>query len=91
MASLAELAIWGAWLWVATQVGQLAGAAVLLVLMHLKHQLETTTVLDVGYLTGSWRVALASIAEARRRCRLPLTTSWTAGHGRPPRRSRLGC
>jgi hypothetical protein len=72
-ASVFELVIWAAWLWLATDVDlplvgpglddPLTGAAVLLVLMHLKHQLEASTLLDVGYFTGFWQGTVASAAE----------------------------
>jgi prostaglandin-endoperoxide synthase 2 len=72
-ASVAELAIWTAWLWVATDVDlplirpgldeAVVGVAVLLVTMHLKHQLEASTLDDIGYFTRFWRCTWGSIAE----------------------------
>jgi prostaglandin-endoperoxide synthase 2 len=73
VAFVAELAIWTAWLWVATDIDlpiigrgydePLVGAAVLLVTMHLKHQLEASALLDFGYFKGFWRCTAGSIAE----------------------------
>ncbi len=62
-ATFGELVIWVAWLQLAVHVDQLAAAGVLLVLMHLKHQLEAATVRDTGYFTGFWRVSVASASE----------------------------
>jgi prostaglandin-endoperoxide synthase 2 len=62
-ASVAELAIWYAWLQL-TDVSQWLAAAVLLVLMHLKHQLEATTVRDLSYFSEFWAGTIASASEA---------------------------
>jgi prostaglandin-endoperoxide synthase 2 len=63
---VAEIAIWLVWLAVALEIGQLAGAVVLIVLMHLKHQLETVAVRDVPYRDGflSLRSTAASLFES---------------------------
>ena len=73
IASVAELAIWTSWLWVATDVDlpilepglnePVIGVAFLLVTMHLKHQLEASTLDDIAYFTRFWRCTLGSIAE----------------------------
>jgi len=72
IASVAELAIWTSWLWVATDVDlpilepglnePVIGVAFLLVTMHLKHQLEASTLADTGYFTRFWRCSWGSIA-----------------------------
>jgi prostaglandin-endoperoxide synthase 2 len=72
-ASVAELAIWTSWLWVATGVDlpllepgleePVIGVAFLLVTMHLKHQLEASTLDDIRYFQRFWRCTLGSIAE----------------------------
>jgi prostaglandin-endoperoxide synthase 2 len=62
-----ELGIWAVWLWLAAdrRVDEpIIAAAVLVVLMHLKHQLEVTTVRDIGYFSEFWRGTIASASEA---------------------------
>ena len=73
IASVSELAIWTSWLWVATDVDlpllepgpekPLVGVAFLLVTMHLKHQLEASTLDDIRYFQLFWRCTWGSIAE----------------------------
>jgi len=61
-----ELGTWIVWLWLAADawVGEpVPAAVVLLVLMHLKHQLEVTTVRDIPYLREFWRGTVASASE----------------------------
>ena len=48
----AEVAIWVLWLAMAAWLGQPAAAGVLLVLMHLKHQVESAAVHDTRFTTG---------------------------------------
>ena len=65
IASVGELLIWFIWLTVATEVGQEEAAVVLLVLMHLKHQLEASTLRDLEYFQDfwTWKGTVASVAE----------------------------
>ena len=67
LATTNEVLIWVVWLELASnELRQLEAGAVLLVLMHLKHQLETTSVRDTGYATGllSPRGLSASASES---------------------------
>ncbi len=63
---VAEIAIWLVWLAVALEIGQVAGVVVLIVLMHLKHQLETVAVRGVPYREGFFALpgTLASLLES---------------------------
>jgi prostaglandin-endoperoxide synthase 2 len=64
--SFAEILLWIAWVRLEEEFGVAAGAAFLVVLMHLKHQAETAAVRGVVYSTGlvSWRVTVANLLEA---------------------------
>ena len=66
MASIAELGIWAGWWWLAADAEldqPIVAAIALLVTMHLKHQLEVTTVRDTGYFARFWHGTVASAAE----------------------------
>src|SRR4051794_13936386 len=60
----AEVVVWLAWRWGVDVVGQLAAIPVLLILMHLKHQMETAAVrgtpLRCGLFSASGTIASAS-------------------------------
>lgn len=64
-AVVGEFAVWLIWFAVAYRVNPVLGAAVLLVLMHLKHQLESAAVQDRPYWHGfiKSRVTIASFSE----------------------------
>ena len=63
-ATFVELGIWVGWLVVAIEVNQVVGAVVLLVLMHLKHQIEISTLRDTSYFKNFFGGTIASAAEA---------------------------
>jgi prostaglandin-endoperoxide synthase 2 len=48
----AEIMVWLAWRWSVDVIGLVAAIAVLLVLMHLKHQMETAAVRGTPFATG---------------------------------------
>ena len=62
--SVVEILLWIAWVQV-EDIGWVAGAVFLLVLMHLKHQAETSALRGVTYSTGllSGRLTLANLFE----------------------------
>ena len=66
-ATVIEIGLWLLWLglWRLTDAPDWVAGAVLLVVMHLKHQLEAASIRDVSYLNGllGWRGLLASVSE----------------------------
>jgi hypothetical protein len=64
-ATVAEIGLWILWLTVAEEVGQVAAAGVLLVLMHLKHHVEFMAARDTPFREGllAPRSTFASAAE----------------------------
>lgn len=61
----AEVGIWVLWLALAQALGQPVAAGVLLVLMHVKHQVETVAVRDTRFRTGLFSMThtFASLTE----------------------------
>ena len=53
---IGEVLVWVLWLYVADELGWEVGAAVLLVLMHLKHHVEVVTVCDRRFRNGLFTV-----------------------------------
>jgi prostaglandin-endoperoxide synthase 2 len=62
----AEIGVWLTWLWLAGEVGQAWAAAALVLLMHLKHQLETAAVRGTGFFADFFTTTgvVASISES---------------------------
>jgi prostaglandin-endoperoxide synthase 2 len=61
----AEVVVWLTWRWAVDVAGQLAAIPVLLILMHLKHQMETAAVRGTPLRTGLFSVSgtIASASE----------------------------
>ncbi len=56
LAGNAEFVIWVLWLAIAEHLGQPIAAAVLLVLMHIKHHVEAVAIRDIPYRTGVFSI-----------------------------------
>jgi prostaglandin-endoperoxide synthase 2 len=79
--SAAEIALWIAWVQVEEEVGWEAAGALLVVLMHLKHQAETSGVRGVRFSTGlpSGPLTAANLFETGG----AIWALWLLGHGHP--------
>jgi prostaglandin-endoperoxide synthase 2 len=60
-----EIGLWFLWLWIAEAFDPYVAAVVLLVLMHLKHQVEAMAIMDLPYRTGLFSIVgvVSSVAE----------------------------
>jgi len=66
LAGVAEIGIWMLWLAAAHELGEPIAAAGLLVLMHIKHHVESVTVMDLAFRDAllTFRNVFASASEA---------------------------